>query len=202
VTSGLRRGADTVLLGQRQALTPGSAYRGGRPGAYEYGRWAYRGRTVERHVHLRFRMERPIVTTVTLIDAHRVGSLRPIKTDVDEFQDIANPFVTVAVAYPGESPQQVERESSTVMEEPVQRHQWHDQITSTAPMGCFAQITDSCVQQERDKAQSKDVRDARSRLGTSCRRRCASRSLKKLRHQRPALVSLASLRRTLTPPEP
>ena len=59
-----------------------------------------------------FAIKKPIVTVVTMVALVAFGaySLRNLQTD--EFPDIAQPIVTVAVPYPGASPDVVESEAA------------------------------------------------------------------------------------------
>ena len=86
-----------------------------------------------------FAIKRPIVTVVVMVALVIFGIFALIKTDVDEFPDIANPIIFVAVPYPGASPDQVEREVVDRMEEAFQGLDGIDQITSASTDG-FAQI--------------------------------------------------------------
>ncbi len=86
-----------------------------------------------------FAIKRPIVTVTTMIAIVAFGIYALFKTDVDEFPDIQQPIVLVAVPYPGASPGQVEREVVDRMEEQFNAISGIDQITSTSTDG-FAQI--------------------------------------------------------------
>jgi len=88
------------------------------------------------------------------------GIFALLKTDVDEFPDISAPVVFVAVAYPGASPQQVEREVVDRMEEQFNAISGLDKINSYATDG-FAQIV---------------VQFASARTSTRRRRRSVTRS--------------------------
>jgi len=88
-----------------------------------------------------FAIKRPIVTVTTMIAIVVFGIFALFKTDVDEFPDIQQPIVRVAVPEPGASPGQVGREVVDRMEEQFNSISGIDQITSTSTDG-FAQIVD------------------------------------------------------------
>jgi HAE1 family hydrophobic/amphiphilic exporter-1 len=106
-----------------------------------------------------FAIKRPVVTIVTMISLVIFGLAALFSLDVDEFPDIANPIIFVAVPYPGASPQQVEREIVDRMEEAFNGIAGVDKITSKSMDG-FAQITVQFVFSKEPDQASQDVRDA------------------------------------------
>lgn len=106
-----------------------------------------------------FAIRRPVVTVVTMIALVVFGLFSLFSLDVDEFPDISNPVVVVAVPYPGASPEQVEREVVERMEEAFNSISGLDQITSTSTDG-FAQIIVQFVFSKSPDQASQDVRDA------------------------------------------
>jgi HAE1 family hydrophobic/amphiphilic exporter-1 len=57
-----------------------------------------------------FAIKRPIVTVVSMVALVVFGLFSLWQLQTDEFPDIAQPIINVAVAYPGASPDVVERE--------------------------------------------------------------------------------------------
>jgi HAE1 family hydrophobic/amphiphilic exporter-1 len=110
-----------------------------------------------------FAIKRPVVTIVTMVAIVVFGLFALFSLDVDEFPDIANPIVFVAVPYPGASPGQVEREVVERMEEAFNSISGVDRITSTSSDG-FAQIIVQFVFGKSPEQASQDVRDAISSI--------------------------------------
>ena len=106
-----------------------------------------------------FAIKRPIVTVVIMVALVIFGVFAAFNTDVDEFPDVQQPIVVVAVPYPGASPDQVEREVVDRMEEAFQGLNGIDQITSTSTDG-FAQIMVQFVFSKPTDEAAQDVRDA------------------------------------------
>ncbi len=106
-----------------------------------------------------FAIRRPVVTVVTMLALVVFGLFALFSLDVDEFPDISNPIIFVAVPYPGASPGQVEREVVERMEEAFNSISGIDQITSTSSDG-FAQIIVQFVFSKNPDQASQDVRDA------------------------------------------
>lgn len=106
-----------------------------------------------------FAIKKPIVTVTVMIALVVFGLYALLLLDVDEFPEITNPIVFVAVPYPGASPEQVERDVVDPMEEAFNAIGGIDQITSTSQDG-FAQITVQFVFSKDVDQASQDVRDA------------------------------------------
>ncbi|MES1244373.1 MAG: efflux RND transporter permease subunit [Acidobacteriota bacterium] len=106
-----------------------------------------------------FAIKRPIVTVVVMLILVIFGLFALINLEVDEFPDLTNPIVFLAVPYPGASPSQVEREVVEPMEEAFGALSGVDKITSTSLDG-FAQITIQFVFSKDPDQASQDVRDA------------------------------------------
>jgi HAE1 family hydrophobic/amphiphilic exporter-1 len=106
-----------------------------------------------------FAIKRPVVTVVTMIALVVFGIFSLLSLQIDEFPDISNPIVFVAVPYPGASPEQVEREVVDRMEEAFGSISGIDQVTSRSLDG-FAQITVQFVFSKSPDQAMQDVRDA------------------------------------------
>jgi HAE1 family hydrophobic/amphiphilic exporter-1 len=106
-----------------------------------------------------FAIRRPIVTIVAMLILVIFGLFALFNLDVDEFPDLSNPIVFLAVPYPGASPSQVEREVVERMEEAFSGISGVDEITSKSLDG-FAQITVKFIFSKDPDQASQDVRDA------------------------------------------
>jgi hydrophobic/amphiphilic exporter-1 (mainly G- bacteria), HAE1 family len=106
-----------------------------------------------------FAIKRPVVTIVTMIALVVFGIFSLMSLQIDEFPDITNPIVVVAVPYPGASPEQVEREIVDRMEEAFGSISGLDQMTSKSMDG-FALITIQFLFSKNADQGMQDVRDA------------------------------------------
>jgi HAE1 family hydrophobic/amphiphilic exporter-1 len=106
-----------------------------------------------------FAIKRPIITVVTMLMLVIFGIFALFKLEVDEFPDLANPIVFVAVPYPGASPSQVEREVVESLEEAFAALSGVDEINSTSLDGFAQIIVQFQFSKDPDQA-SQDVRDA------------------------------------------
>jgi hydrophobic/amphiphilic exporter-1 (mainly G- bacteria), HAE1 family len=119
-----------------------------------------------------FAIRRPVVTVVTMLAIVVFGLFALFNLEVDEFPDISNPVIVVAIPYPGASPGQVEREVVERMEEAFNSISGVDRITSTSSDG-FAQVIVQFLFSKSPDQASQDIRDAissiRDRLPTEMR---------------------------------
>ena len=126
--------------------------------------------------------------------------MRYIKTDVDEFPDIQQPIVFVAVPYPGASPGQVEREVVDRMEEQFNAISGIDQISSTSTDG-FAQIIVQFVFSKNQDQAAQDVRDAISVIRDLLPAEMKEPIIRKIDPGELPIVSLALTSETMSPAE-
>ena len=105
-----------------------------------------------------FAIKRPIVTIVSMVALVVFGLFSLWQIDTDEFPDIAQPIINVAIAYPGASPDVVEREVLERVEEAVSGISGVDKINGTAQDG-FANITVMFVFEKDLQQASQDIRD-------------------------------------------
>ncbi len=110
-----------------------------------------------------FAIKRPVVTVVTMIALVIFGLFALANLQIDEFPDITNPIVVVAVPYPGASPEQVEREVVDRMEEAFGSISGLDKMTSQSLDG-FGLITIQFVFSKNPDEAMADVRDAISTI--------------------------------------
>ncbi|MEP6492115.1 MAG: efflux RND transporter permease subunit [bacterium] len=106
-----------------------------------------------------FAISRPIITVVTMIALVVFGVTSLLRLDTDEFPDLDQPIVFIGVAYPGASPDVVEREVVTRLEDKISGISGVDKLNSTSTDG-FAQIVVQFVFSEDVNQATQDVRDA------------------------------------------
>ena len=110
-----------------------------------------------------FAIKKPIVTVVTMVALVAFGGYALFQLETDEFPDIAQPIVTVAVPYPGASPDVVEREVIDRVEEAISGINGVDRMTSSATDG-FGSIMIEFVFEKGVEQAAQDVRDAVSTI--------------------------------------
>src|ERR1043165_6104996 len=86
-----------------------------------------------------FAIRRPIVTVVTMLALVVFGIAALFRLQTDEFPDVDAPIVFIGIAYPGASPDQVEREVVDRIEDRIAGISGLDELRSTSTDG-FAQI--------------------------------------------------------------
>ena len=85
-----------------------------------------------------FAIRRPVVTVVTMLALSVFGIFALFNLDTDEFPDVQVPIVAVAIAYPGASPESVEREILEPIEEAVSGISGVDKVNSSGLDGFAA----------------------------------------------------------------
>src|SRR3978361_939555 len=106
-----------------------------------------------------FAIRRPIITVVTMIALVIFGLASLFRLDTDEFPDLDQPIVFIGIAYPGASPDVVEREVVTRLEDKISGISGVDKVNSTSTDG-FAQIVIQFVFSKDVNQATQDVRDA------------------------------------------
>src|SRR6195952_3154084 len=86
-----------------------------------------------------FAIRRPIVTIVVTIALAVFGIAALTRLQTDEVPDVDAPIVFIGIAYPGASPDQVEREVVDRLEDRISGISGLDELRSTSTDG-FAQI--------------------------------------------------------------
>ncbi len=105
-----------------------------------------------------FAIKRPIVTIVSMVALVVFGLFSLAQLQTDEFPDIAQPIVNVAVPYPGASPDVVEREVLDRIEEAISGISGVDRIQGSAQDG-FANVTVFFTYEKDIQQASQDIRD-------------------------------------------
>ena len=153
----VRRGVqpgDVVLMGAAQEIPPGTPVKLAPAVQQARGEAGPGAMTISD-----FAIKRPIITVVSMLILVIFGIFALVNLEVDEFPDLTNPIVFVAVPYPGASPSQVEREVVERMEEAFSALSGVDEITSTSLDG-FAQIIVQFEFSKDPDQATQDVRDA------------------------------------------
>ena len=147
-----------------------------------------------------FAIKRPIVTIVSMLILVIFGIFALVNLEVDEFPDLTNPIVFVAVPYPGANPTQVEREIVEPMEEAFSALSGVDEITSTSLDGFAQVIVQFEFSKEPDQA-SQDVRDAISSIRNDLPAEMEEPILRKFDPADIPIVSLVLSSQTMSPAE-
>src|SRR3954463_5401031 len=106
-----------------------------------------------------FAIKRPLVTVVSMVALVIFGLFALMKLKTDEFPDVAPPWLTVAVVYPGASPDGVEKEVLDPIEEQVASIAGVKRIVSKAYDGYALMMIEFLYSKDLNEA-SQDVRDA------------------------------------------
>jgi HAE1 family hydrophobic/amphiphilic exporter-1 len=145
-----------------------------------------------------FAIRRPIITVVTMIALVAFGLAALFRLQTDEFPDIDAPIVFVAVAYPGASPEQVEREVVDRIENRIAAISGLDEMRSTSTDG-FAQIIVQFDFAKPGDQATQDVRDAISAVRAQLPAEIIEPLIQRFDPSQQPIVSLALTSTTLTP---
>src|SRR5207237_4356855 len=127
-----------------------------------------------------------------------LAALRRLQTD--EFPDIDVPIVFVGIAYPGASPEQVEREVVQRIEDRVAGISGLDELRSSSTDG-FAQIIITFKFDKPTDQATQDVRDAISAVRAQLPQEIIEPIIQRFDPSQQPIVSLALTSTTLTPPQ-
>jgi HAE1 family hydrophobic/amphiphilic exporter-1 len=106
-----------------------------------------------------FAIKRPLITVVSMVALVIFGFFAWMKLKTDEFPDVAPPWLTVGVIYPGASPEVVEKEVLDPVEEQVGSIAGVKRIVSKAYDGYALLMIEFLYSKDLNEA-SQDVRDA------------------------------------------
>jgi hydrophobic/amphiphilic exporter-1 (mainly G- bacteria), HAE1 family len=106
-----------------------------------------------------YAIRKPVITTVVMLALAIFGIFALVTLDTDEFPDVEPPIVSVAVPYPGASPDNVEREVVDRLEEAIAGISGVRRITSSSLDGfativvefVFGKVVNQATQEIRDK---------------------------------------------------
>ena len=110
-----------------------------------------------------FSIKRPIITVVSMLALVVFGIFALIQLNTDEFPDVSPPIVSIAVPYPGASPDTVEREVIDPIEEQISAISGVKQIQSNA-LDSFGVITVEFVFAKNLQEATQDIRDGISQI--------------------------------------
>ena len=105
-----------------------------------------------------FAIKRPLITIVSMVALVVFGLFALFQLETDEFPDVQQPIINVAIPYPGASPDVVEREVLDRVEEAVSGISGVDRISGAAQDG-FANVTVFFVFEKDLQQASQDIRD-------------------------------------------
>ncbi len=105
-----------------------------------------------------FAIKRPLITIVSMVALVVFGLFALWQLETDEFPDVQQPIINVAIPYPGASPDVVEREVLDRVEEAVSGISGVDRILGSAQDG-FANITVFFLFEKDLQQASQDIRD-------------------------------------------
>ncbi|HEY4304251.1 MAG TPA: efflux RND transporter permease subunit [Gemmatimonadaceae bacterium] len=110
-----------------------------------------------------FAIKRPLITVVAMVSMVIFGIFALVKLKTDEFPDVAPPFLTVGIVYPGASPEVVESEVLKPVEEQIGSITGVKRIMGKAYDGYSMLMIEFFFDKDLNVA-SQDVRDAISTI--------------------------------------
>ncbi len=147
-----------------------------------------------------FAIKRPVVTVVSMVALSVFGIIGLSQLKTDEFPDVAPPFVSVGIPYPGSSPDVVEREVLEPIEEVISAISGVKKIQGSAMDG-FAQIIIE-FQFEKPLAEAtQDIRDGISTIRADLPTEMKEPIIKKISDTDRPIISLALSSTNLTAAE-
>ncbi len=105
-----------------------------------------------------FAIKKPLVTIVSMVALVVFGLFSLWQLETDEFPDVQQPIINVAIPYPGASPDVVEREVLDRVEEAISGISGVDRISGAAQDG-FANVTVFFLFEKDLQQASQDIRD-------------------------------------------
>src|SRR5919204_3085978 len=147
-----------------------------------------------------FAIKRPLITVVTMVALVIFGAFALRKLKTDEFPDVAPPWLTVGVIYPGASPGVVEKEVLDPVEEQVGSIAGVKRIISKAYDGYALLMIEFLYSKDLNEA-SQDVRDAISAIRADLPQEMKEPIIKKLNDTDRPIVSVALSSTVLSPAE-
>jgi len=147
-----------------------------------------------------FAIKRPTITVVTMLALVVGGIIALIRLQTDEFPDVAPPYVSVAVPYPGASPETVETEVLNPIEEAIASISGVKKVNGKAEDG-FAIILIEFIFEKPLPEATQDIRDAISGIRNDLPTEMEEPIIKKLNDTDRPIVSLALSSTRLSPAE-
>ncbi|HKO15189.1 MAG TPA: efflux RND transporter permease subunit [Gemmatimonadaceae bacterium] len=147
-----------------------------------------------------FAIKRPLITVVSMLALVVFGVFALLKLKTDEFPDVAPPFVSVGIVYPGASPDIVEKQILDPIEEQIQAIAGVKQVMGSAYDG-YAMITVEFLFEKDLNEATQDIRDAISTIRDDLPPEMKEPVIKKLSDTDRPIVSLALSSTVLSPAE-
>src|ERR1043165_2013576 len=147
-----------------------------------------------------FAIKRPLVTVVSMVALVIFGLFALMKLKTDEFPDVAPPWLTVAVVYPGASHEGVEKKGLYPIEEEVASIAGVKRIMSKAYDGYALMMIEFLFDKDLNEA-SQDVRDAISTVRIDLPPEMEEPIIRKFNDTDRPIVSLALNSVSLSPAE-
>src|SRR5215213_568209 len=145
-----------------------------------------------------FAIKRPLVTVVAMVTLVVFGLFALLKLKTDEFPDVAPPFVSVGVLYPGASPDGVETEILKPVEEQIRSISGVKQVMGYAYDGYGMMMVEFQFEKDLSEA-TQEIRDGISGIRSDLPPEMKEPIIKKFNDTDRPIVSLALSSTSLTP---
>ncbi|HJU66188.1 MAG TPA: efflux RND transporter permease subunit, partial [Gemmatimonadaceae bacterium] len=147
-----------------------------------------------------FAIKRPLITVVTMLTLVIFGIVALFRLQTDEFPEVAPPYVSVGLIYPGASPDVVESEVLDPVEEAIASISGVKTMIGSASDG-FASVVIEFVFEKPLLEATQDIRDAISTIRSDLPEELEEPVIRKLNDTDRPIVSLALSSTTLSPAE-
>jgi HAE1 family hydrophobic/amphiphilic exporter-1 len=147
-----------------------------------------------------FAIKRPLITVVAMVALVIFGLFALLKLKTDEFPDVAPPWLTVGIVYPGASPEVVEKEVLDPVEEQIGSIAGVKRIMSKAYDGYSMLMIEFLFDKDLNVA-SQEVRDAISKIRADLPAEMKEPIVSKFNDTDRPIVSLAVSSSVLSPAE-
>ena len=147
-----------------------------------------------------FAIRRPIITVVTMLALVVFGLFSLLRLETDEFPDVAPPYVSVGIIYPGASPDGVENEVLDPIEDAISAISGVKKVFGRAEDG-FGLITIEFLFDKPLLEATQDIRDAISGIRADLPEEMEEPIIRKLNDTDRPIVSIALSSTSLTPAE-
>ncbi len=137
-----------------------------------------------------FAIRRPIVTIVTMLALVVFGLFSLLRLQTDEFPEVAPPYVSVSLVYPGGSPEGVENEVLDPVEEAISSISGVKKIMGTAEDNYGLILIEFVFDKPLPEA-TQDIRDAISEIRSDLPDELEEPIIKKMNDTDQPIVSLA-----------
>ncbi|HTE47874.1 MAG TPA: efflux RND transporter permease subunit, partial [Gemmatimonadaceae bacterium] len=147
-----------------------------------------------------FAIKRPLITIVAMVAMVIFGMFALFKLKTDEFPDVAPPWLTVGIIYPGASPDVVESEVLKPVEEQIGSIAGVKRIMGKAYDGYSMLMIEFLFDKDLNVA-SQEVRDAISKIRTDLPPEMKEPIVSKFNDTDRPIISVAISSTVLSPPE-